>query len=185
VSPALIGCPDCGTVLELPALQPRTAAVCPTCGHYLERTRGRSRRAALGFALATSVLLVPANVEPLMSVSMAGMTRSSHLETGIAMLWQNQWVIVAGLVFAFAIALPLLRFSLLSLVLLVLELQNRPRWLARAFRYALQLDRWAMPDVFLLGALVGYSRVSANLPVHVEAGGVCLLLASACAMLCG
>jgi paraquat-inducible protein A len=32
-----------------------------------------------------------------------------------------------------------------------------------------------MPDVFLLGAAVGYSRVAANLTVTLEAGGVCLI----------
>ena len=179
----VIACPDCGAVLESPSLQPGTAAVCPTCQHLMERTRGRSVNASLCFALATFILLFPALLEPLLSVSIGGMSRVSHLGSGIAILWEHQWVIVATLVAAFVIAFPLLRFGLLAVVLAAVQCGRRSAIWARLYRYSLQLDLWAMPDVFLLGALVGYSRVSANLPVHVEAGGLCLLLACACAML--
>ncbi len=179
----IIACPDCGTVLQLPPLRPSSAAVCPTCDHYLERTRGRSQLAALCFTLATCVLLLPADFAPLMRVSMAGVTRSSNVPSGIVLLWNQQWVIVAALAFAFIVVIPLIHFALLALVLSAVHLGHPTSRFARLFRYAVQLDLWAMTDVFLLGALVGYSRVAANLTVHIEAGGLCLLLASACAML--
>lgn len=41
-----------------------------------------------------------------------------------------------------------------------------------------------MPDVLLLGAAVGYSRIAARIPVHIGWGGICLILAAVCAMLC-
>lgn len=179
----IIACPDCATVLELPPLGPRAVAVCPTCDHHLERSRGRSSHAALCFALATCILLIPADVAPLLRVSVAGVARVSTLGAGIVILWQNQWIVLALLVFAFAVALPLVRFTLLTLVLGALHLGHRPACLARGFRYAITLDAWAMTDVFLLGGLVGYSRVAAQVPVHIEVGGICLMLASACAML--
>ncbi|MDE2261303.1 MAG: paraquat-inducible protein A, partial [Gammaproteobacteria bacterium] len=68
-----------------------------------------------------------------MHVSMLGMERQSRLGTGVVTLWQHQWVIVALLVAAFAIILPFVRFALLSLVLALLQLGRRPRWLGRAF----------------------------------------------------
>jgi len=95
----------------------------------------------------------------------------------------GQWVIVAALVAAFVLVLPFVRFGLLSAVLGSLRTGRRPRWLGRAFRWSMALDFWAMPDVFLIGCAVGYSRVAANLTVKIGWGGICLILAAFLAML--
>jgi paraquat-inducible protein A len=128
-------------------------------------------------------LLVPANVLPLMRVSVLGMTRESRIGSGVLAMWNGQWVIVALLVAALAIVLPLLRFGVLTIVLGLVRTGGRTQWLGRAFRWTLQLDHWAMPDVFLLGCAVGYSRIRANLPVTIEAGGVCMIFAAVFCML--
>lgn len=180
----MIACPDCGTLQELPTLEVRTAAVCPTCDHRLERTSGRNLLAALLFAALTFFLLFPANIEPLMSISVMGMDRDTHLASGIVTLWDNHWVLFAVLVGAFAVVLPFVRFALLSFVLACVQFGRRPRWLARAYRLSLQLDPWAMPDVLLIGAAVGYSRIAARIPVEVQLGGICLILAAISSMMC-
>jgi paraquat-inducible protein A len=118
-----------------------------------------------------------------MSVSMLGLTRESRAASGVLTLWQSHFVIVAILVAAFVIALPFVRFGLLSAVLACLRLGRRPKWLGPAFRWAVMLDFWAMPDVFLIGCAVGYSRVAANLTVTVGWGGICLIFAAFLAML--
>jgi paraquat-inducible protein A len=60
---------------------------------------------------------------------------------------------------------------------------QRASWLGRAFRWSLRLDQWAMPDVFLIGFGIGYSRVASNLTVYIEAGGYCLIAAALLCML--
>jgi len=178
-----IACSDCGTLQDLPALQPGIAAVCPTCANWLERTSGRSVAAALACSLATLVLLLPANLLPLMSVSLLGMTRESRIFSGVTSLWDGQWVIVAVLVAAFVVVLPFVRFGLLTVVLGCVFRGRCPAWLGQAFRWSLRLDQWAMPDVFLIGFAIGYSRVAANLTVTVESGGLCLIAAAFLCML--
>lgn len=178
-----IACTDCGTLQDIPPLPWGAIAICPTCDNRLERTNGRSINGALAFASATFVLLFPANLLPLMHVSMLGMGRESRLGTGVVTLWQHQWVIVALLVAAFAVILPFVRFGLLSLVLALLQLGHRPHWLGRAFRWSLHLDQWAMPDVFLMGCAVGYSRIAAAMPVEIGWGGICLIFAAFLCML--
>jgi paraquat-inducible protein A len=179
----IIACADCGTLEELPLLAPRSRAVCPVCLKALERTSGRSITAALGCALGTLILLFPANIAPLMSVNMLGMQRSSRLASGIIELWKEGWVILAALIAGLAIVLPFIRFGLLSVVLGTIQLQRWTSWLGPAFRWAVWLDIWAMPDVFLVGGFVGYSRVAANLNVRVEWGGYCLIAAAFFSML--
>jgi paraquat-inducible protein A len=114
---------------------------------------------------------------------MLGWTRDSRAVSGVTALWHGQWVIVAALVAAFVFVLPFLRFGLLSAVLACIRTARRPSWLGAAFRWAVILDFWAMPDVFLIGCAVGYSRVAANLTVTVGLGGVCLILVAFLAML--
>ncbi|HJS91693.1 MAG TPA: paraquat-inducible protein A [Steroidobacteraceae bacterium] len=178
-----IACTDCGTLTDIPPLRWGAIAICPTCDNRLERTNGRSINAALACASATFVLLFPANLAPLMRVSMLGMTRESRLGTGVLTLWQHQWVIVAMLVAAFAVILPFIRFGLLSVVLGLLQFGRRPPWLGAAFRWSLHLDQWAMPDVFLIGSAVGYSRIAAAMPVAIGWGGICLIFAAFLCML--
>ncbi len=134
-------------------------------------------------SLGTLILLFPANLLPLMSVSVLGMTRESRAGSGVVTLWHGHWVIIAGVVAAFVLVLPFLRFGLLSAVLTCLRIGRRPAWLGRAFRWAMALDFWAMPDVFLIGCAVGYSRVAANLTVTIGWGGVCLICAALLTML--
>ena len=178
-----IACTDCATLQDIPRLPWGAIAICPTCANRLERTNGRSINGALACASATFVLLFPANLLPIMHVSMVGMTRESRLGTGIVTLWQHQWVIVAILVAAFTVILPFVRFGLLSFVLTLVQLGRRPRWLGRAFRWSLHLDQWAMPDVFLIGCAVGYSRIAAAMPVAIGWGGICLIFAAFLCML--
>lgn len=178
-----IACSDCGTLQDLPPLTRGATLICPVCRSHLQRTAGRSLIAALACAIATFLLLFPANLLPLMQVSMLGMTRDSRIYSGVARLWEHHWVIPAILVALFVMILPLLRFGLLSTVLALLCLRRRPHWLGAGYRWAMHLDPWAMPDVFLLGAAVGYSRVAANLPVNLLPGGFCLIGAALMCML--
>jgi paraquat-inducible protein A len=84
---------------------------------------------------------------------------------------------------AFVIALPLVRFGLLTAVLGAVRLGRCPTWRGRAFRWALHLDHWAMPDVYLIGFAIGYSRVTTNLTVKIGMGGWCLIGAAMLTML--
>lgn len=182
-APMTIACTHCGTLEDLPPLLGGAVAICPTCTSRLERTNGRSITAAFACASTTFALLFPANILPLMRVTMLGMTRESHLGSGVIALWQHQWVVVAALVAAFAVLLPFARFGMLTIVLGLVHFGHRPPWLGRLFRWSMHLDQWAMPDVFLIGCAVGYGRLAANLPVTIETGGFCLIFASLLCML--
>lgn len=178
----LIACPDCGTIVDLAPLEPGMLAACPRCTHSLERTAGRSLDAGLACAASTLILLFPANLLPLMRLSVLGAERQSELGSGIVVLWQQGWVLVALPLALFGVVLPFLRFGLLTAVLGALRLQVRPAWLGRGFRYATALDLWAMPDVFLIGCTIGFARIAALLSVEIGSGGWCFIAAALMSM---
>lgn len=179
----ILACPHCGTLQDLAPIPIGVTAYCPVCRNTFERTSGRSIAAAFACASSTLILLFPANLLPLLSVSLLGRTHVSRLGSGVVALWDHQWVIMAVLIAAFAVLLPFLRYTLLTLVLALVLLSRVPRWLGAAYRWALELDPWSMPDVFLIGLAVGYSRIEANLPVTFGWGGFCFVGAAFLSML--
>ena len=180
-----IACPDCGTFEDLPPLGRQSTAFCIRCRQDLETTRGRSINAALACSLATLLLLFPTNVLPILRVDLFGRHSENVIGVGVATLWRHGWIVLAGLSAVFVIILPFLRFGLLTAVLGALRLGYRPAWLGPAFRWTMRLDLWAMVDVFLLAAGVGYYRLS-NIgfaTITIEPGGWCFLAAALLTML--
>jgi paraquat-inducible protein A len=180
-----IACPDCGALEEIPRLSRRDTAVCVICRSDLEKTNGRSIGAALACSLATLLLLVPVNALPLLRVDLLGIHSQTVTAIGVALLWQNGWILLAGLSALFVILLPFLRFGLLTLVLALVSLDRRPSWLGAAFRWSLWLDPWAMIDVYLLAGCVGWYRLINIDQAHViiEPGGACFIAAAFLTML--
>lgn len=181
-APHAIACPSCATVQRiLPITQGKLE--CRACRTSLERATGRSLDAALACALGTLILLIPANLLLMLKVSKAGITAESYLSSGVAVMWHHGWVLTAAAVLLQAVLLPFLRFGLLSAVLLAIRFRRVGRWTGPAFRWANHLDLWAMPDVFLIGFMIGYSRLAPFVPVTIEPGGWCLFGAALLTML--
>jgi paraquat-inducible protein A len=134
-------------------------------------------------ALGTLLLLFPANLMTLLSITIAGVERSSILSSGIVGMAQQGWPLLAIVAGAQAVILPFARFGLLSAALAAIRLNLRHRSAGRMFRWAERLVLWAMPDVFLIGAAVGYSRVAARIPITIGSGGWFLIGAAILAML--
>lgn len=180
--PMIIACPDCGTAQTAPVIRRGNRIVCCRCRNTLERVRSNSVDRALALSLATLLLLFPANLMTLLQVSIAGVERSSRLGSGVLGMAQEGWVLLAVVAGLQGIVLPFVRFGLLSAALGAIRLRLRTAWTGRMFRWSERLDLWAMPDVFLIGAAVGYSRVAPNLPVTIGPGGWCFITCAILAM---
>ena len=178
-----IGCPECGALEDVPPLTSRAIARCRLCNYPLERRSGRSLTAALACASTTFVLLFPANLATLISVHMLGGERSSLLASGIVGMWREGWLILAALLGMFGIVLPFVRFGGLVAVLGAVRFRKRFRGMGALFRWTLWLDAWAMPDVYLIGCFIGYTRVTQNLAATIGPGGYCFIVAAIMSML--
>ena len=179
----IIACPDCGTIQLAPPLRPGSELRCSRCRKVLERTAGRSLDAALALAAATLILWFPANLCTFLTIRVLGLDESSRLGSGVIVMWQERWYLLALVVGLQGVILPFLRFGLLTASLASIRLHAQRRWTGLAFRWAEHLDRWSMPDVFLLGAAVGYSRVAVMIPVTIGIGGWSMITASCLTMI--
>ncbi|MGH6829418.1 MAG: paraquat-inducible protein A [Rhizomicrobium sp.] len=181
-----IACPECGALEQIPPLPPRGTARCVLCDAPLETRNGRSITAALACSLATLLLLPPTNVLPLLHMKIFGLSASNTIMGGIIGLWSHGWVLLPAISCMCVVVLPFLRFGLLTAVLAAVRLGLRPRWLGPAFRWAVLLDPWAMVDIFLLAAFVGYYRLAhvQQASLSIAIGGECFFAAAILTMLC-
>ncbi len=179
----IIACSDCGTIQSFPPLQPRARLICRRCDKVLERTAGRSIDAALALASATFILWFPANLSTLLTIQVLGIERSSRLGSGVLALFSEGWPLIGLVVALQGVILPFVRFGLLASALAGIKLGRQGLWTGVVFRWAQHLDLWSMPDVFLVGGIIGYSRISALIPVTIGPGGWSLIAAAFFTML--
>ena len=182
-APRLTGCVGCGTLQCVPPAASGMVIDCAVCRTMVERTGGRSLTAALACAAATFLLLIPANVLPLLTTSLAGISRQSVLSSSARVMFARGFPELGVAIGLAVIVLPLLRFGLLTAVLGMLRTRRRPRWLGPAFRIADDLQTWAMADVFLLALWVAYARLDKTITVELGLGAACFVAAAILSLL--
>src|SRR5579863_7746790 len=177
-----VACPDCGLVQRLPVVQRRHIAECRRCARLLGGPATGRMDAPLALTLAALLLLIPATVEPLLSVSSHGAARTCWLSSGIAGLWGEGFAPLAVIVGAFCLAFPYIYLMALIAVLAGLRLGVRA-CLGLAFRCIMRLRPWMMLEIFLVGCFVAYSRLRLVAGVEVLVGGWCLMAATGALLL--
>src|SRR5437667_9720967 len=94
----LIGCPHCDLLQRLPELAPGASARCPRCNRELWRRREDSLDRTLALALAAGVLLVIANVVPMLGLTVVGRQSFTTVFGGAVQLWNDHRDLVAAVV---------------------------------------------------------------------------------------
>jgi len=173
-----IECPNCGLTQLAGECMHREITSCCRCGTPLVRRVFKSLEATLACAIAILLLLLPAMLEPFLTTSAFGETRTSILPMSVSYLWREGWPLLAALVLLFVMVFPVVHFTTLTAVLLALRAGKRPRWLGLGFRIANALQTWAMLDVFFLGLTVAYARLRVSIHVTIDVGALCFTAAA-------
>ncbi len=143
------------------------------------RIRSERLANATAFALAAVVMLVPANLLPILTTRTMGRTRTDTIFSGTVELWRQELWAIAAIVFVASIVIPVLKLAGLSW-LLVEAHRGRVRDPQRATRLYGALDfigRWSMLDVFLVAFLAGLVRFGVFSNVEPGYGIVAFALA--------
>ena len=156
----MVECHECGLFLRARTPPPGGKAKCPRCGATLYRNTGRGLDHAIALNITGLVLLAIANIFPFMSFKLEGREQISTLITGVMeFLEQGLWPL-AALVFAVTILVPFAKLVGTLCVLIPVRLGRRPRYLSGLFRIVELMHPWAMMEVFLLGVLVAYVKLT-------------------------
>ncbi len=170
-----LGCHDCGLVQLAPALNPGIAASCRRCRAILSQPRLLPFNLGLALTITAAVLSLPALLDPIFVVHFYGRERADLVSTGVAALSTGSIWPLALMVGILAIVIPVVWICSLAVVFACLIERRRPSWLGIVYRWSRTLDGWVMPDVFMVGAIVAYTKIKSMVIVDVAAGGWCFI----------
>ncbi len=155
-----ITCPECEAACLDRELPPRSALQCGRCGVFVRRASGmRSLQPAWAMATAGLILLVLANVNPILTFDVAGNTQSNLIATGIIGLFVQGYWPVATLVFFAGIAGPALHLAAAWYVLAACCLARRWPGLRRAMKIAEVMESWNLVPVYAVATVVAVVKL--------------------------
>jgi paraquat-inducible protein A len=162
-------CTHCGLVSTLPAMRPALVAECPRCNHTLWRMRPARFEFPIACGLAGLLFFTYATIAPFLEISAYGRFQLARIETGPVQLALGGFALVGSLVMAVTVIFPAAKLGIMLTVLIGLRLPLlAPRLLKFLFRWYAAVAPWAMIDVYLLGFLVAYTRLTAIASVHLD-----------------
>lgn len=156
----LIACHECDLVHQLGAVPPGGSARCVRCGAALYRPKRDSINRTLALALAGLILYIIANTFPFLAFKIGSQIRETTLTTGIFQLYQQGMGPIATLVLLTVVIVPAVHLLSMLYILVPLQSNRVPRYLARVFRMIIFLKPWGMLEVFLLGILVSVVKLA-------------------------
>jgi paraquat-inducible protein A len=155
-----VACHGCDLLQRIPALQPGGKARCGRCGQVLAVHPKQPLDTPLALSIAAAVLVVIANVFPLMTLSVAGRTATTTLAGGAVEMWKQGSEITAAVVAFCAVIAPILYVASTLAVMLAVQRAPAPAWTGDFMRLADRLRPWSMNEVLLLGILVALTKIA-------------------------
>jgi paraquat-inducible protein A len=128
--------------------------------------------AATALALAAAIMLVPANLLPVLTTDTSGSERDDTILSGAVQLWKNGLGVIAIIVVTASIIIPILKLVGLGWILFSVR-RGPPKNARRLTRIYVALDfigRWSMLDVFLAAFLTGLVQFGALTMVEARSG---------------
>ncbi len=157
---SLLACPECDLLHRRLPVPERQAAACVRCGATLQRG-GRDRlEITLALAVTALILIVLANAFPILKLHLHGRVQEATIAGCAFQLFARGWFWLGTIIFLTVELAPFAYLAGVAAVLLQVRRGRASRRTARLFRLVLKLQAWAMAEVFLLGILVSYVKLS-------------------------
>lgn len=160
---------------------------CRRCGAVLYARRPDSIVRTWALLITATILYVPANLLPIMTVNFFGNGAPSTIMGGVLELIHADMVPIALVVFVASILVP--TFKLVGIALLLYSVQRRlpmsPRQRILMYRFIEWIGRWSMLDIFVIAILVALvsfgnlASIEANLGAAAFASVVVITMIAA------
>jgi len=142
---------------------------CPRCECRLHLRKPDSLARTWALLITASILLIPANLYPVMTVIRLGQGAPDTIISGVIHLIEGGMWPLALLVFFASIVVPVTKLLVLSYLLISIQIRStwRPRDRTRLFRITEIIGAWSMVDIYLIGilaALVSMDSLASILP---------------------
>ncbi len=163
-------CPTCELLVKLPA---SGRGKCPRCDSRIDGMRYRNSLSQTAALLASAaLLLVPANLYPVMTVTRLGQGEPSTIVAGVIHLIEDgAWPL--GLLVLFAsFVVPITKIVALAFLLVTVRhgTTSRLRDRTHLYHFTEAIGAWSMVDIFLVGIMVALVRMDGLATVYPGIG---------------
>ena len=143
---------------------------CPRCYSMTHFRKPNSANRAIAWMLTASVLLIPANLLPIMNTINLGNEIPATIFSGIVVMWQSGSYPIAIIIFIASICIPI--FKALALFYLVVQSKKCtfPTRSTLIYRWLEIMGKWSMIDVFVVIILVSLVQLGSVLSVEPKLG---------------
>lgn len=156
----IVACLDCDMLQRIPALEAGATARCRRCGRAIAFSRPDSIERTLALTVAAAILLIIANVTPLMGLSVSGRQSSTTIFGGAMEMWLQGQPVTAMLVVSCSMVAPAAYIGIMFTVLLFAGRARAPWWVGTLLRWSQWHQSWAMVEVMMLGILVALIKIA-------------------------
>ena len=146
-----LNCHTCGLLSEEKGHEQH----CPRCTTPLHHRKHNSIETTWALLIAAALLIIPANVYPVMTVIRFGQGEPNTILSGVLHLIEGGMWGLALIVFVASIVVPVLKLIVLSFLLISVQKKSiwRPRDRTLLYRVTEVVGAWSMVDIFLVGLL--------------------------------
>jgi len=150
----LFNCLDCHLLApegEMPADRR-----CPRCGARLHPRKPNSMQRTWAMLITSMILLFPANLLPIMTVTYLGNREPNTIMQGIEHFVHSGDYFIAVIIFFASILVPAFKIVGIALILISIHRQWKT-WLRHRtlmFRLIRFIGRWSMLDIFVIAVMV-------------------------------
>lgn len=171
-SAGVLACHTCGLVQR--AAPEAHGLTCARCGSSLHFRKPNSLSRAWALLIASYVLIIPANILPVMQTGSLFGSEKDTILSGVIYLWTSGSQPLAIILFIASIAIPVTK--LLSLTFLLISVQRRsvwaPRERTRLYRVLELVGRWSMIDVYVAAMLTALVQFGSLMSIRAGSGAI-------------
>ncbi|WP_165769452.1 paraquat-inducible protein A [Arboricoccus pini] len=141
-------------------IPPGSVAVCRRCGVKLFHDQRGNLQGVLALNIGAMLFFALAHLMPFLTFSIEGRAQTSTFLSGPLMLVRDGYWPLGLVVFIVVSLFPAMRMVTMFWLLLPMMSAHRPPFAASAMRFSQFLRPWCMLEIFLLGVLVAYVKLS-------------------------
>ncbi len=137
-------------------LHPMYMHSCDRCGAQLHQRLPHSVLKSWSFVIASLLLLIPANLLPMMIVSSIAGKEAGTIMDGVIHFFETGSYGIALVIFTASVAVPVFKVSVLSYLLLIVHFRLHRRALMglKLYRIIHFIGKWSMLDIFVVALMV-------------------------------
>ena len=168
----VVGCDGCGLAHHASPAQHDLS--CRRCGLPLHFRKPDSLNRTWALLIASYILIIPANLLPVMKSSTLSGTEDDTIMGGVIYLWESGSEVLGAILFIASIVIPLSK--LFALTYLLISVQRRSTWnpkkRTQIYRVLEAVGRWSMIDVYVASMLTALVQFGNLMSINVGAGAI-------------